>query len=180
LAAICDGDPLGLVGFGGSAHLVLQMVRFRFPRSKVFVFARDPGERAFAMELGAHWSGEIAERTPEGLAAVIDTTPAWKPVVEGLANLRPGGRMVINATRKNDQDKDELLKIRYETHLWLEREIKTVANVTHQDIHDCLELAAEIPLRPSVQTYSLEAANQALVDLKNGNVRGGKVLTIRD
>jgi len=178
LTQLQDGDLLGLTGFGGSAHLVLQMVRHRLPNSQVFVFARDPEEREFARQLGAAWAGDTADRAPRPLHAIIDTTPAWKPVVEAMANLRPGGRLVINAIRKEDGDKDSLLKLSYHDHLWLEREIKSVANITQHDIREFLPLAAEIPLRPEVATYRLNQANQALQELKRGRIRGAKVLVM--
>jgi propanol-preferring alcohol dehydrogenase len=111
---------------------------------------------------------------------VIDTTPAWKPVVEALPNLRPGGRLVINAIRKEDSDKDYLTHITYETHLWLEKEIKTVANVTARDIAEFLPLAAAVPIQPEVQIYDLTEANIALTELKAGKIRGAKVLKICD
>jgi propanol-preferring alcohol dehydrogenase len=178
LTGIRDGQTLGLTGFGGSAHLVLQMARHLFPRTAIYVFARDAAARAFALGLGAVWAGDTRERSPVLLDAIIDTTPAWTPVVEALANLRPGGRLVINAIRKEDRDRDALLGLRYHDHLWLEKEIKSVANVTHWDIAELLPLAAEIPLRPSVETYALVDANRALWDLKRGPVRGAKVLVI--
>jgi propanol-preferring alcohol dehydrogenase len=179
LANLRDGDSLGLVGFGGSAHLVLQLARQRYPSSQVYVFARDQEARDFARELGAAWAGDISDRAPEPLDAVIDTTPAWKPVVEALANLRPGGRLVINAIRKEDQDQDYLQRLSYHEHLWLEKEIKSVANVAQHDIREFLPLAAKVPLRPEVTVYPLEEANQALLALKRGKVRGAKVLAIR-
>jgi propanol-preferring alcohol dehydrogenase len=178
LTGLKNGQRLGLTGFGGSAHLVLQTVRHLFPDSQVYVFARDPLSRDFALQLGAVWAGDTAQRAPQLLDAIIDTTPAWNPVIEALANLRPGGRLVINAIRKEDADKDSLLKLSYHDHLWMEREIKTVTNVTHYDIHEFLSLAAEIPIRPEVRTYPLEEANQALVELKRGGVKGAKVLSI--
>ena len=134
LTGLRDGEPLGLTGFGGSGHLVLQLARHRFPRSPVHVFARDAGARAFAIELGAAWAGDTTQSPPLALRAIVDTTPAWKPVVEALRNLAPGGRLVINAIRKEDTDKACLLELRYHDHLWLEREIKSVANVTYRDI----------------------------------------------
>ncbi|PQO25646.1 alcohol dehydrogenase [Blastopirellula marina] len=178
LTSIEDGQTLGLTGFGGSAHLVLQMVRHRFPQTKVFVFARDPDQQAFAMQLGAEWAGHTTDRAPVALDAIIDTTPAWQPVVEALANLAPGGRLVINAIRKEDSDKEYLLQLSYHEHLWLEREIKTVANITHDDIRTFLPLAAEIPLRSTITTYRLEEANRALLELKHGKVKGAKVLVM--
>lgn len=180
LTGLVDGQPLGLTGFGGSAHLVLQLVRHQFPRSEVYVFARSPQQRALALQLGAVWAGDTTDRAPVPLRAIIDTTPAWKPVVEAMANLAPGGRLVINAIRKEEADKVCLLDLSYHDHLWMEREIKTVANITQFDIREFLPVAATVPLKPHVTTYSLSAANQALVELKRGSVAGAKVLLIND
>ena len=178
LTGLEDGRSLGLTGFGASGHLVLKLVRHRFPNSPVFVFARSEAERSFARELGAAWAGDTAESPPEPLAAIIDTTPAWTPVVEALANLERGGRLVINAIRKEDADKQALLRLDYPRHLWLEKEIKSVANVTRDDVREFLRTAAEIPLKPEVREYPLEGANRALLDLKAGQARGAKVLRI--
>jgi propanol-preferring alcohol dehydrogenase len=178
LTGLEDGQRLGLTGFGGSAHLVLKLVQHRFPRTEVFVFARGDSERAFARELGASWAGGITEAPPQKLHAIIDTTPAWLPIVSALENLEPGGRLVINAIRKEDRDKDSLLELDYPKHLWLEKEIKSVANVTRADVREFLRLAAEIPIQPEVQEYPLEDANLALIDLKSSQVRGSKVLRV--
>ncbi len=176
LTGLKDGQFLGLTGFGASAHLVLKMARHQTPNSPIFVFARSEKERQFARELGAVWAGDTTDSTPEKLHAIIDTTPVWKPVVEALRNLERGGRLVINAIRKEDVDKDSLLKLDYPTHLWLEKEIKSVANVARSDISGFLKLAAEIPIKPEVQEYPLKEANQALIELKEGKIRGAKVL----
>lgn len=173
-----DGQALGLTGFGASAHLVLKMVRQQFPQMRVFVFSRTERERQFALELGAVWAGDTTVESPETLQAIIDTTPAWSPVVSALRNLAPGGRLVVNAIRKEETDKPTLLKLDYPRDLWLEKEIKSVANVTCQDVAEFLELAATVPLRPEVQEYALEDANQALLDLKEKRIRGAKVLRI--
>lgn len=178
LANLLDGQTLGLTGFGASAHLVLAMARHRYPNSRIFVFARSAPERAFARELGAAWAGNTEEQPPEPLACIIDTTPVWKPVVEALANLEPGGRLVINAIRKEDSDQDYLMRLDYARHLWREKEIKTVANVARRDVQEFLALAAEIPIRPQVQRFALEDANRALVELKEGKIHGAKVLEI--
>ncbi len=178
LTGLQDGQNLGLTGFGASGHLVLLMAREKFPASRVFVFARNPEEREFARELGAVWTGDTAESSPDKLDAIIDTTPVWKPVVEALLNLRPGGRLVINAIRKKETDKNELLKLDYPAHLWLEKEIKSVANVARTDVKECLELASCIPLKPEYQVYPLEEANQALLELHHSQIRGAKVLKI--
>ncbi len=179
LTGIGDGDVLGLTGFGGSGHLVLQLARHLFPAGKVFVFARSKTERAFARELGADWAGDTADMPPEPPHAIIDTTPAWKPVLAALACLRPGGRLVINAIRKEAGDRHLLADMRYEDHLWMEKEIKSVANVTRQDLETFLPLAAEIPLRAQVEIYPLADANRALQDLRAGHVRGARVLAIQ-
>jgi propanol-preferring alcohol dehydrogenase len=180
LAELDDGEPLGLTGFGGSAHIVLQLARHQYPKSEIYVFARDPQAQEFARQLGAVWAGATHDRAPKPLQAIIDTTPAWTPVVEALANLRPGGRLVINAIRKEAGDQDYLQHLRYEDHLWLEREIKSVANVTQFDFEEFLPLAAAAGIRPEVQLYSLAEANRALVELKRGPVKGAKVLSVTE
>jgi alcohol dehydrogenase, propanol-preferring len=169
---------LGLAGFGASAHLVMKMVKYRLPGMKVFVFARNEPEREFARELGASWAGDFTDECPEKLDAVIDTTPVWKPVVEALRNLKPGGRLVINAIRKENIDREYLLNLDYPLHLWMEKEIRSVANVALNDVREFLDLAAAIPIRPEIQMYALEDANLALSELKQGKIRGAKVLKI--
>jgi propanol-preferring alcohol dehydrogenase len=178
LTGLTDGQNLGLTGFGASAHLVLKMVRHRYPNAKVFVFARSEKERDFSKGLGAVWAGDTAEEAPEKLDCIIDTTPAWKPVVEALKNLESGGRLVINAIRKEEIDKNHLRRLDYPAHLWLEKEIKSVANVSRRDVREFLELAAEIPIQPEVQEFPLEDANQALIELKTRKIRGAKVLRV--
>lgn len=178
LARIEDGQTLGLTGFGGSGHLVLQLARHLYPHSKVSVFARSPAERQFALELGADWAGDTEEPPPSAPHAIIDTTPAWRPVLAALACLRPGGRLVINAIRKESADIDRMATISYQRHLWMEKELKSVANVTLRDIQELLSIAAKIPLRVETQLYPLEKANEALRDLRDGHIRGAKVLNI--
>jgi propanol-preferring alcohol dehydrogenase len=178
LTGLKDGQNLGLTGFGASAHLVLQMARHSFPNSRIFVFARSENERKFAKELGAVWAGATEEDPPEKLDCIIDTTPAWKPIIDALKNLKPGGRLVINAIRKEEIDKEYLLRLDYPTHLWLEKEIKTVANVSRSDISEFLKLAAAIPIKPEVQEFALKDANEALAELKAKKIRGAKVLII--
>lgn len=177
LTGLKDGQRLGLMGFGASGHLVLKMAKHRYPDTDVYVFARSAEERAFARELGAVWAGDTAERAPHKLDSIIDTTPAWEPVIEALANLEAGGRLIINAIRK-EGDKSSLLDLDYPTHLWLEKEIKSVANITRSDVNDFLKLAADMQLKPEVQVFALEQANEALSELKTGKIRGAKVLKI--
>jgi len=178
LAGIEDGERIGLTGFGASGHLVLGILRHKYPRSKVFVFSRTLSERVFAAELGAYWTGDTEEESPKTLHAVIDTTPAWRPLVQALRNLERGGRLVINAIRKEERDKESLLKLEYVRDLWMEKEIKSVANITRKDVEEFLALAAEIPLKPEIQEFALAEANRALQELKERNIRGAKVLRI--
>jgi propanol-preferring alcohol dehydrogenase len=178
LCNLQDGQSLGLMGFGGSNHLVLKVAKHKYPKSRVFVFTRNPKEREFALSLGAAWAGEIDATPPEGLDAIIDTTPVWGPDVQALKRLRPGGRLVINAIRKEEADKETLLGLDYASQLWMEKEIKSVANVTRADVREFLALAAEANIRPEYQEYDLENANQALLELKQGKIRGAKVLRI--
>ncbi len=178
LTGLQNGQRLGLTGFGASAHLVLKMVKHRFPDGEVYVFARSAKEREFARELGAVWTGNTDDKPPQELHCIIDTTPAWKPVVEGLKTLTPGGRLVINAIRKEESDKDILLNLDYPQHLWMEKEIKSVANVARRDVTEFLELAARIPFIPEVEQFSLEDANIALLEVKERKIRGAKVLMI--
>lgn len=176
LAGISDGDVLGLTGFGASGHLVMKAAKFIYPNSRIMVFARNPKEQKFAKELGAYWAGDTSEKSPVKCRSIIDTTPVWKPIVEALKNLKPGGRLVINAIRKEDHDKKLLQNLDYGRHLWEEREIKSVANVTRVDVQKFLKLAAEANIKPSVTEFPLEDANKALAELKQGKIRGAKVL----
>jgi propanol-preferring alcohol dehydrogenase len=178
LTGMQNGLILGLSGFGASGHLVLMTAKYLYPKSPIFVFARNVEERNFAIELGASWAGDISDIPPEKIDAIIDTTPVWSPVIESLKNLRPGGRLVINAIRKEDTDRKIFESLSYSTHLWNEKEIKSVANVTRKDVTDFLELAAKIPIIPEIQTYPLSYANVALLEIKNKKIKGAKVLKI--
>jgi propanol-preferring alcohol dehydrogenase len=178
LSNIQDGQNLGLMGFGGSNHLVLKMARHKFPNTKVFVFSRNPAEREFALSLGAAWAGAIDQSPLEGLEAVIDTTPVWSPVSEALKRLSPGGRLVINAIRKETSDQQVMSRLDYPSQLWMEKEIKSVANVTRADVREFLQLAAEAHIKPEFQEYDLQDANRALLEMKQGKIRGAKVLRI--
>ncbi len=180
LTGIRDGDLLGLTGFGASAHLVLKLVRYMYPETNIFVFARSEKERAFAMELGAVWAGDSTDLAPQRLHAIIDTTPVWKPVLGALENLAPNGRLVINAIRKEDVDRFDLANLDYPRHLWMEKEIKSVANVARRDVQEFLDLAAGAGIFPEYQEYPLNDANRALLELKERRIRGAKVLRIHD
>lgn len=178
LSGLENGHNIGLSGFGASAHIVIQIVKYRYPGTKVFVFARGENERAFAKELGAFWTGDSTDDVPDQLDCIIDTTPAWKPVVEALKNLKPGGRLIINAIRKEDTDKNQLLNLDFSEHLWNEKQIRSVANVTRRDVTEFLTLASEIPILPEIREYKLDQANTAIMEMKKGKIRGAKVLVM--
>jgi propanol-preferring alcohol dehydrogenase len=176
LAGVPERGALGFAGFGSSGHLVLQLVRRRYPALRAYVFARSDAQRQMARDLGAVWAGGYGEAPAELLDAVIDTTPAWSPVKKSLEVLKPGGRLIINAIRKEAGDREALLEIDYARHLWMEKEIKSVANVTRRDVADFLREADRWGLSPHVQCLPLEAANSALKALRSGGGRGAKVL----
>jgi propanol-preferring alcohol dehydrogenase len=178
LSGIKNGMNLGFLGFGASNHLVLKIAKAIFPDSKFFVFARSENERKLALRLGSYWSGDIKDIPPEKLHSVIDTTPVWMPVIEIMKNIKPGGRLVINNIRKEDFDKDYILNIDYARDLWMEKEIKSVANVAFADIKEVLEIAARFNIKPEFQIYDLKEANTALYEVKNKKIEGAKVLKV--
>lgn len=178
LSGIGDRGALGFSGFGASGHLVLKAARALYPRASLFVFARGADQREFARSLGADWAGDFGEEPPQPLDAIIDTTPAWKPLVALGPRLKPGGRFVVNAIRKENLDNALLATIDYERHLWMEKEIKSVANVTRRNIAEFLALAARVPITPEVGLYPLAEANRAIRELKHGDQRGAKVLVL--
>ena len=173
-----NGQNIGLTGFGASAHLVLKLIQHLYPDCGTYVFARSEKERKFAMELGAVWSGDTVDRPPVLLHSIIDTTPVWKTVVHAMECLKPGGRLVINAIRKEHIDQDYLTKLDYPTHLWMEKEIKSVANVTRHDVMEFIRIAAEMQFKPELEIYPFEDANRAIMDIKHRNIKGAKVLVL--
>ena len=158
---------------------MLQLTQYLYPNTPIFVFARSSETQQFARHMGAVWSGATTDEAPTKCKAIIDTTPAWTPVVAALENLAFGGRLVINAIRKEATDQSALLNLSYHDHLWMEREIKSVANITLTDIAEFLPLAVEASIRPEVEVYALEDANQALVALKFQPTQGAKVLSLQ-
>ncbi|MGC8849764.1 MAG: alcohol dehydrogenase, partial [Candidatus Bathyarchaeia archaeon] len=176
LTGMRDGEVLGLYGYGASAHIVHQIVKYRFPNSRVFVFTRRRGDAPseLAEKLGAHWVGVTGETPPERLNRIIDTTPVGVVVQEALRNLAKGGRLVMNVIRKETP----IPELDYTEYLWHEREIKSVANITRRDVMEFLPLAAEVPIVPEVREFEFEEANMALLALKRGEYRGAGVLRI--
>jgi propanol-preferring alcohol dehydrogenase len=176
LSGLKDGETIGLFGFGASAHQVYQIIRHLYPRTKIFVFTRRRGDTPslLAREMGADWVGETGEEPPEKLNRAIDTTPVGQPVIEALKHLEKGGRLVINVIRKEDL----IPQTRYEQHLWYEKEVKSVANITRNDVQEFLRIAAEVPIVPKIREFRLEEANKALLMLKRGEYHGAGVLKI--
>jgi propanol-preferring alcohol dehydrogenase len=142
------------------------------------VFARSATEREFALSLGAAWAGVTDEKPPRPPHAIIDTTPAWRPLLAALKCLRPGGKLVINAIRKEDADRQATATIDYAQHLWQEKHVQSVANVTSYDIRTFLDIASKAGIRTEFRLFRLEEANQALQALRRGHIRGANVLAI--
>jgi len=172
LSDLAPGQTVGLFGFGASAHIVIQILRHRWPDNPVFVFTRGPHHHQLARQLGAAWTGVPAEPPPTPLDRALDFTPVGETVRTALSVLNPGGRLVINAIRKTTA----IPELTYEEHLWHEKEIKSVANVTRRDAREFLPLAARIPLRPTVQPFPPEQANDALLLLKQGKLQAAAAL----
>jgi len=178
LSGMEDGRVLGLYGFGASAHIVIQIAKHKYPEARVFVFTRphQKEHQDLARKLGADWIGATGDTSPEKLDCAIDFTPVGEPVREALRNLQKGGRVVINAIRKVTP----IPELDYAEHLWHEKEVKSVANVTRKDAQEFLPLAAGIPIVPETQEFKLEEANEALALLKEGKIRGAGVLKIAE
>lgn len=172
LSGIKPGQTLGIFGFGASAHIVIQVARYW--GGEVLVFTRSEEHQKLARKLGAAWAGEPGDAPPRQLDCAIDFTPAGEVVTYALRALEKGGRLVLAVIRK----KDLIPPLDYGRLLWEEKEIKSVANVTRKDVRDFLELAAEIPILPEVQEFKLAEANEALLRLKQGKIRGAAVLRV--
>ncbi len=178
LSGMENGRILGLYGFGASAHIVIQVAKYKYPNGKVFVFTR-PNQKEhqdLARRLGADWIGATGDAPPAKLDCAIDFTPVGEPVRQALRNLEKGGRVVMNAIRKTTP----IPELDYAEHLWHEKELKSVANVTRRDAQEFLPLAAEIPIVPEVEVFRLNDANEALIRLKEGRIRGAAVLKITE
>jgi len=174
LAEVTDGQTIGLFGFGASAHIVIQIIRYKFPNSPVFVFTKTAEHAKLAENLGAAWTGRSGDQPPEKLDKAMDFTPVGECVLDALAVLDKGGRLVINAIRKETP----VPVLDYAKYLWLEREIKSVANVTRRDAEEFLPLAAEIPIVPTIEEFPLAQANEVLIRLKHSKLRAAAVLRV--
>ncbi len=174
LCEIKNGQTLGLFGFGASAHIVIQMAKYR--GYEVFVFTRSQAHRTLAKRLGASWTGGPEDDPPIKIHGAIDFTPVGETVPRALRTLEKGGRLVIAVIRK----RNPIPPMDYAQLLWDEREIKSVANITRTDVQAFLSLSSKIPIRPEVQEFELAEANRALSLLKQGEIRGAAVLRIFD
>ena len=174
LADITDGQKIGLFGFGASAHIVIQIIKHKFPNSPVFVFTKTAEHAELARSLGAVWTGFSGERPPQKLERIMDFTPVGECVRDALAVLERGGRLVINAIRKETP----VPLLDYAEYLWLEKEIKSVANVTRRDAEEFLPLAARIPIVPTVEEFPLTQANEVLSSIKHSRLRAAAVLRV--
>jgi propanol-preferring alcohol dehydrogenase len=174
LAEITDGQTIGLFGFGACAHIVIQIIKYKFPNSKVFVFTKTTEHARLAESLDAVWTGRSGDNPPVKLDKIMDFTPAGRCVRDALAVLDKGGRLVINAIRKETS----VPELDYAKYLWLEKEIKSVANVTRKDAEEFLPLAAQIPIVPTIEEFPLAQANEALLRLKLSKLRAAAVLRV--
>lgn len=178
LADVKDGENIAIWGFGSANHQVYQVIKYLFPSSKIAVFTRNIDEQKLAKSLGADFIFSPYEKVEFKADKAIYTIPVWHPFVNALENLNKGGKLVVNLIRMQENDKDILLNLNYERHLWLEKQIQTVANVTIKDAKEFLKIAAKIPIKPQIEYYKLSEANKALSDLKEGRIKGSKVLLI--
>ena len=170
LSGIKPGQTLGLFGFGASAHIVIQVARYW--GCPVFIFSRSEEHRRLAEKLGAAWTGKAEDEPPQKVDCAIDFTPVGETVPQALRVLEKGGRLVMAVIRK----RNPVPPLDYAQLLWDEKEIKSVANITRDDVQDFLPLAAEIPIIPEIQEFKLEEANEALILLKQGKIQGAAVL----
>ncbi|MFZ2147220.1 MAG: zinc-dependent alcohol dehydrogenase family protein [Sedimentisphaerales bacterium] len=174
LADITDGQKIGLFGFGASAHIVIQIIKHKFPNSPVYVFTKTAQHAELAVGLGAVWTGRSGDKPPEKLNKIMDFTPVGECIRDALSVLERGGRLIINAIRKETP----VPPLEYEKYLWLEKEIKSVANVTRQDAQEFLPLAARIPIVPTIEEFPLSQANEVLCSIKNSKLRAAAVLRV--
>lgn len=161
---------LGLFGFGSSAHMIAQVALKK--GLEIYVFTRGKERQEHAISLGAKWAGAPTDEPPVKLDAAIVFAPAGWVMIEALKKLDKGGRVVLA-----DIYMTPIEQIEYR-HIWLEKEIKSVANVTPADVKEFLEEASKAHIKPDVTVYALKDANKALNDLKHGKIIGSGVMKI--
>ncbi len=165
-----DASRLGLYGFGSAAHMICQVAVYQGREVYAFTRPRDPRTQDFARQLGAIWAGGSDEAPPQELDAAIIFASAGALVPEALKHLAPGGTVVCAGIHMSD-----IPGFPYDD-LWRERKVQSVANLTRQDGHEFLKLAAEIPITTTITTYALDQAEQALADLRAGAFAGSAVI----
>jgi propanol-preferring alcohol dehydrogenase len=176
LSEIKNGETIGLYGFGASAHIVIQIIKHKFPNNPVYAFTKSGGHADLAKSLGATWTGISGQTPPVKLDKIMDFTPVGEYIKDELKILNRGGRLIINAIRKETP----IPSFDYAEYLWLEREIKSVANVTRKDALEFLPLAAQIPIVPTIEEFSLEQANEVLMKIKHSKLKAAGVLRVSD
>lgn len=169
VAGVESGDRVGLFGFGASAHLAIAVLQAW--DCKVYVSTRGESHRQFASTLGAEWIGSDKDRVPVELDRAITFAPSGDVVVSALSSLRKGGVVAINAIHL-----DRIPQFDYDSLLWGERQMRSVANMTRQDGRDFIRIASEIGLKPKVTAFSLDQANEALIALKADSIDGAAVI----
>ncbi len=170
LIAAGDAKTLGLYGFGAAAHIVAQVARYEGRRLFAFTRKGDSAAQSFARQLGAEWAGSSDEAPPEQLDAAIIFAPVGALVPAALRAVAPGGIVVCAGIHMS-----EIPAFPYDI-LWMERSIKSVANLTRRDGEEFMALAPKVPVRTHVEEYRLEQANEALEDLRTGRLSGAAVL----
>jgi propanol-preferring alcohol dehydrogenase len=169
VAGTQPGERVGLFGFGASASLAIQVLRHW--GCEIYVSTRGEQHRAQASAAGATWVGTEDDKPPVPLDRAITFAPSGQVVVSALSSLRKGGVVAINAIHL-----DQMPAFDYDTLLWGERQIRSVANMTRQDARDFLALAHQIGIRPHVRTFSLDEANDALQAVKHETADGPCVI----
>ncbi len=169
LSGVRPGERLGMWGFGASAHITLQIARYW--GCEVYVFTRGEGHRQLARELGAAWVGSAKDNPPALVHGGIIFAPAGGLVPEALRVLERGGTLALAGVTMTP-----IPELDYDRLLYWERAVRSVANFTRQDAAEFLQLAAEIPVQTTVQTFPMESANEALLALKEGRINGAGVL----
>lgn len=165
-----EARRLGIYGFGAAAHIVAQVAHWRGQEIYAFTRAGDVAAQRFAESLGARWSGDSNTRPPVPLDAAIIFAPVGSLVPLALQAVRKGGTVVCGGIHMSD-----IPAMPYSL-LWGERVVRSVANLTRRDGHEFLELAARVPIRTHVSTFELPAANDALAQLRSGQLSGAAVL----
>jgi propanol-preferring alcohol dehydrogenase len=172
VAGVEKGERVGLFGFGASAHLALPVLQAW--GCEVYVSTRGEKHRRLASEMGATWVGSETEKPPTTLDRAITFAPSGDVVVAALGSLRKGGVVAINAIHL-----DRIPEFDYDSLLWGERQIRSVANMTRSDAADFLHLAAEIGLKPQVTAFPLDQANEALETVKRDSINGATVIVVK-